>query len=265
MIRQQRNVGMDWAKTLSKAAASAGATVVLVSGCTTGWMPWEQQPTYPSASVQRTQQPVPAGYYRVNPGDTVAGIAAAFGQRKQDIADWNHIAADVPPLAGQVLRVAPPPTAQTMSPGTGVANGVATGVANAANGTAGATAAPAVRLAWPVEGPVLKPFVAGKTNGIVIGGTEGETVKAAAAGRVVYAGTGLEAYGPLVIVKHNDSLITAYGHNSKLLVKEDDAVAQGQAIAEMGADAKGAGTLEFEVRRDGKPVDPLGYLPRQGG
>lgn len=258
MIRQQRNVGMDLARTLAKAAASTGATVVLVSGCTTGWMPWEQQPTYPSASVQRTQQPVPAGYYRVNPGDTVAGIAAAFGQRKQDIADWNHIAADVPPLPGQVLRVAPQPPAQAMSPGAGTA-------ANGANGMAGANAAPAVRLAWPVQGPVLKPFVAGKTNGIVIGGTEGETVKAAAAGRVVYAGTGLEAYGPLVIVKHNDSLITAYGHNSKLLVKEDDAVAQGQAIAEMGADAKGAGTLEFEVRRDGKPVDPLGYLPRQGG
>lgn len=258
MIRQQRNVGMDLARTLAKAAASTGATVVLVSGCTTGWMPWEQQPTYPSASVQRTQQPVPAGYYRVNPGDTVAGIAAAFGQRKQDIADWNHIAADVPPLPGQVLRVAPQPAAQAMSPGAGTA-------ANVANGMAGANAAPAVRLAWPVQGPVLKPFVAGKTNGIVIGGTEGETVKAAAAGRVVYAGTGLEAYGPLVIVKHNDSLITAYGHNSKLLVKEDDAVAQGQAIAEMGADAKGAGTLEFEVRRDGKPVDPLGYLPRQGG
>lgn len=258
MIRQQRNVGMDLAKTLAKAAASTGATVVLVSGCTTGWMPWEQQPTYPSASVQRTQQPVPAGYYRVNPGDTVAGIAAAFGQRKQDIADWNHIAADVPPLPGQVLRVAPQPAAQAMSPGAGTA-------ANGTNGMAGANAAPAVRLAWPVQGPVLKPFVAGKTNGIVIGGTEGETVKAAAAGRVVYAGTGLEAYGPLVIVKHNDSLITAYGHNSKLLVKEDDAVAQGQAIAEMGADAKGAGTLEFEVRRDGKPVDPLGYLPRQGG
>ncbi|WP_081885112.1 peptidoglycan DD-metalloendopeptidase family protein [Paraburkholderia kururiensis] len=257
MIRQQRNVGMDLAKTLAKAAASTGATVVLVSGCTTGWMPWEQQPTYPSARVQRTQQPVPAGYYRVNPGDTVAGIAAAFGQRKQDIADWNHIAADVPPLPGQVLRVAPQPAAQAMSPGAGTANG--------ANGMAGANAAPAMRLAWPVQGPVLKPFVAGKTNGIVIGGTEGETVKAAAAGRVVYAGTGLEAYGPLVIVKHNDSLITAYGHNSKLLVKEDDAVAQGQAIAEMGADAKGAGTLEFEVRRDGKPVDPLGYLPRQGG
>lgn len=258
MIRQQRNVGMDLARTLAKVAASTGATVVLVSGCTTGWMPWEQQPTYPSASVQRTQQPVPAGYYRVNPGDTVAGIAAAFGQRKQDIADWNHIAADVPPLPGQVLRVAPQPAAQAMSPGAGTA-------ANGANGMAGANAAPAVRLAWPVQGPVLKPFVAGKTNGIVIGGTEGETVKAAAAGRVVYAGTGLEAYGPLVIVKHNDSLITAYGHNSKLLVKEDDAVAQGQAIAEMGADAKGAGTLEFEVRRDGKPVDPLGYLPRQGG
>ncbi|WP_198665343.1 peptidoglycan DD-metalloendopeptidase family protein [Paraburkholderia kururiensis] len=256
MIRQQRNVGMNLAKTLTRTAASigvsAGATAVLVSGCTTGWMPWEQQqPAYPSASVQRTQQPVPAGYYRVNPGDTVAGIAAAFGQRKQDIADWNHIAADVPPLPGQVLRVAPLPSAQAMSPGAGTANG--------------ANAAPAVRLAWPVQGPVLKPFVAGKTNGIVIGGTEGETVKAAAAGRVVYAGTGLEAYGPLVIVKHNDSLITAYGHNSKLLVKEDDAVAQGQAIAEMGADAKGAGTLEFEVRRDGKPVDPLGYLPRQGG
>jgi lipoprotein NlpD len=96
----------------------------------------------------------------------------------------------------------------------------------------------------------------------VIGGVVGQPVVAAAAGRVVYAGSGIAAYGPLVIIKHNDSVVTAYGHNSKLLVTEDEAVTQGQPIAEMGVDAHGVAGVQFEVRADGKPVDPLPLLPR---
>ena len=125
-----------------------------------------------------------------------------------------------------------------------------------------APVAPAqVTLAWPLRGPILKPFVPGKSKGIVIGGRPGDQVRAAATGRVVYAGT-LEAYGPLVIVKHDDTLITAYGQNSRLLVQEGDAVTQGQPIGEVGVDNNGVPSIQFEVRKDGKPVDPLAWLPR---
>jgi lipoprotein NlpD len=121
------------------------------------------------------------------------------------------------------------------------------------------------QLVWPLRGPVLRPFMPGSTKGIVIGGKVGDPVKAAAAGRVVYAGTGIEAYGPLIIIKHSDSLITAYGQNSTLLVKEGDAVTQGQTIGEVGADSRGVGSIQFEVRQDGHPVDPLNWLPKTGG
>ncbi|MFT4068509.1 murein hydrolase activator EnvC family protein, partial [Paraburkholderia sp.] len=120
-------------------------------------------------------------------------------------------------------------------------------------------------LQWPLRGPILKTFAPGKSNGIVIGGQPGDPVKAAATGRVVYAGTGIEAYGPLIIIKHNDSLITAYGQNSQLLVKEGDAVAQGQTIGEVGVDSRGVASIQFEVRQNGQPVDPLQWLPKPGG
>jgi lipoprotein NlpD len=81
----------------------------------------------------------------------------------------------------------------------------------------------------------------------------------------VYAGTGIEAYGPLIIIKHDDSLITAYGQNSTLLVKEGDAVTQGQTIGQVGSDSHGVASIQFEVRKDGHPVDPLEWLPRSGG
>ena len=100
----------------------------------------------------------------------------------------------------------------------------------------------------------------GTFNNIVIDGTLGESVKAAAAGRVVYAGTGIHAYGTLVIIKHDDRTVTAYGHNSRLLVSDNEAVSQGQTIAEVGVDHNGMPGVLFEVRSDGKPVDPLPLL-----
>jgi lipoprotein NlpD len=138
----------------------------------------------------------------------------------------------------------------------------------APTGPAAPTAAAAPQqgvLQWPLRGPILKTFAAGKSNGIVIGARPGDPVKAAATGRVVYAGSGIEAYGPLIIIKHDDSLITAYGQNSTLLVKEGDAVAQGQTISEVGVDSRGVASIQFEVRQNGQPVDPLAWLPKSGG
>ena len=115
--------------------------------------------------------------------------------------------------------------------------------------------------AWPAGGSLLVPFEEGKTKGVALGGKQGDPVWAAGDGRVVYAGSGLRGYGNLVILKHNNTYLTAYAHNSSLLVKEDQVVRRGQKIAEMGSSDADRVQLHFEVRRQGKPVDPLKFLP----
>jgi lipoprotein NlpD len=120
-----------------------------------------------------------------------------------------------------------------------------------------------VTFAWPVRGPLLDTFDDNKNKGLNIGGTPGEPVKAAAAGRVVYAGNGLRGYGNLIIIKHNATYLTAYAHNRSLMVKEGDAVTKGQEIAQMGNTDSDRVMLHFEIRRQGKPVDPMKYLPPQ--
>lgn len=295
MRTQMQNAGTPWWGAASVAAACA----VLLGGCTS--MPWDSTPFYSSAPTRTDNVPamvVPAGFYRVNQGDTVGGVASAFGQRAQDIASWNGLAPNTMLTPGQVLRVARPSAngyASSTPQGNGYAGGNANGYAatpsgngyatapsgngyansanngsNFANGAAiatgpGGTDTAAVQpgvLMWPLRGPVLKTFVPGQSKGIVIGGHAGDPVKAAASGRVVYAGTGIEAYGPLIIIKHDDSLITAYGQNSTLLVKEGDAVTQGQPIGAVGVDSRGVASIQFEVRKDGHPVDPVAWLPR---
>ncbi|WP_144153727.1 peptidoglycan DD-metalloendopeptidase family protein [Paraburkholderia sp. BCC1885] len=127
----------------------------------------------------------------------------------------------------------------------------------------GAAASSNVSFAWPVRGPILGTFDDSTNKGVNIGGAPGDPVKAAADGRVVYAGNGLRGYGNLIIIKHDATYLTAYAHNRALMVKEGDAVTKGQKIAEMGNSDSDRVMLHFEVRRQGKPVDPLKYLPPQ--
>lgn len=114
---------------------------------------------------------------------------------------------------------------------------------------------------WPAKGPVLAGFDDVKNKGLDLGGNAGDAVLAAADGRVVYSGAGLRGYGNLIILKHNNTFLTAYAHNQSLLVKEDQSVKRGQKIAEMGSTDSDRVKLHFEVRRQGKPVDPAKYLP----
>ncbi|ACC73829.1 peptidoglycan DD-metalloendopeptidase family protein [Paraburkholderia phymatum] len=231
------------------------AVASMLGACTT--YPWEPQqasaPAYRTTPGGAAASGVPAGFYRVNPGDTLQSIAGAYGQRTQDLAVWNGLTVSSPVAPGQLLRVGPPTYAQTTP--------VPTPVPSTTAVQPGPAAQPQIVLAWPLRGPILKTFVPGKSKGIVIGGRPGDQVRAAATGRVVYAGTGIEAYGPLVIIKHDDTLITAYGQNSRLLVQEGDAVTQGQPVGEVGTDSNGVPSIQFEVRKDGKPVDPLTWLP----
>jgi lipoprotein NlpD len=119
-----------------------------------------------------------------------------------------------------------------------------------------------VKWAWPADGTLASRFRSGDAiPGIEIAGKPGAPIRAAADGVVVYSGNGLVGYGELVIIKHNDSFLSAYGHNSKRLVKEGQRVSAGQVIAEMGSSGASRTELEFQIRKDGNPVDPLGYLP----
>jgi lipoprotein NlpD len=121
-----------------------------------------------------------------------------------------------------------------------------------------------VRWLWPTEGKLVNRFAAGSgRKGLDLGGKLGQPVKAAADGEVVYSGNGLIGYGNLIIIKHDDVFLSAYGHNKKLLVREGAKVKAGQAIGEMGQHPKSGSILHFEIRRHGKPVDPLLYLPNQ--
>ena len=241
------------------AEIAVGATLALALGACT-ITPWrtadtgEAEPaadatvkgtTVPPPAVTVAPADVPSGFYRVKPGDTLTAVAKAYGQRPADLAAWNKLPADGKIQVGQLLRVAP---AAPASPKVADTNPPA--AAPHSNS----------RFVWPIEGRVAQPFKA-KSKGVVIAGPAGQQVKAAASGRVVYAGDGMKAYGNLVILKHDTHLITAYGQNSKLLVKEGEVVKQGQVIAMSGTNGAGNASLVFEVRDDGKPVDPLGLLP----
>lgn len=122
-----------------------------------------------------------------------------------------------------------------------------------------------LRWQWPVKGKVVSTFKRGDAlrKGIKVAGKQGDSIIAAESGKVVYSGSGLIGYGRLIIIKHNDKYLSAYGHNRKLLVKQGQQVTKGQKIAELGTSNDGKPLLHFEIRRNGKPVNPLGLLPKR--
>jgi lipoprotein NlpD len=247
----------------------------------------QPQPQQPAAVVEPAK-PLPGaenvgkpGYYTVRPGDTLIRIALDSGQNWRDVARWNNI--DNPNLieVGQVLRVIPPAgfvadvaSARPVAPpATGAAPAAA--AASAARPSAPVASLPPVTptpappgeedvpWAWPTSGAatVVAGFDEQKNKGLDIAGKPGDPVLASADGRVVYAGAGLRGYGNLIILKHNNTYLSAYAHNQTLLVKEDQTVRKGQKIAEMGSSDADRVKLHFEIRRQGKPVDPARYLP----
>lgn len=133
-----------------------------------------------------------------------------------------------------------------------------------AAGSGAGTADPS-RWLWPTDGRLLSTFKAGdpSRNGIELAGSEGQAILASAAGEVVYSGNGLIGYGELIIIKHSDRMLSAYGHNRKRLVAEGQAVSAGEKIAEMGRDERNRALLHFEIRQSGTPQDPMKYLPRR--
>jgi lipoprotein NlpD len=233
------------------------------------------------------------GFYTVKPGDTLIRVGLETGQNWKDIIKWNNLENPNVIEVGQVLRVVPPgadPNAvatrgvttskletrpldaprATPAPAPASATAPATSVATAPATVTPPPPAPApparegdddVNWLWPASGSVVGNFDESRTKGMAIAGKAGDPVVAAADGRVVYAGSGLRGYGNLVIIKHNNTYLTAYAHNQSLLVKEEQSVKRGQKIAEMGSTDADRVQLHFEVRKQGKPIDPAKLLP----
>ena len=233
----------------------------------------------------------PAAYV-VQTGDTVYSIAWRYSQDHRDVIAWNNLSKPYTIYPGQKLKVRGNPIKRSSVQTASVQSTPATNSGSSAvkvqplkkprtaTATAPTPAKPAVKpkpapvsikvnspntWVWPVKGNILSHFSASAIDrqGIDIKGKKGAKVVASRGGTVVYSGSGMRTYGRLVIIKHNERFLSAYAYNSKLLVKENDTVKPGQAIALMGVSNQGVAKLHFEIRNNGKPVNPLKYLPKR--
>jgi lipoprotein NlpD len=271
------------------AAACSAALLLAACGRSVVVQP-NRGATTPRTPVAPTRAASDRDSYRVMRGDTLYSIAFRHGVDFRDLAGWNGIASPYTIWPGQVLRLSPARdrVAGTRRPVTSAPTRMPAPVARpvptpshpsasvAAPAPVAAVPAPpvvpapkgATRTAsgvnwrWPADGTLIKKFQGGDAiPGIELAGKAGDPVRAAADGVVVYSGNGLVGYGELIIIKHNDDFLSAYGHNRKRLVKEGQRVSAGQLIAEMGSTGASRDELQFQIRRDGNPVDPLDYLP----
>jgi len=286
MMLELRKQGWIWvavaAALLAGCASRSRAPAPVEDRSAVHTQPAPVEAAKPLPGVENANKP---GYYTVRPGDTLLRIALDSGQNWRDIQRWNAIENPNVIEVGQVLRVIPPAgtevaVARPVTPGSAVpssatASAPVSTTPRTATPTGPVASLPAVTpaplpageeelpWAWPTPpgASVIAGFDEQRNKGLDIAGRPGDPVLASADGRVVYAGAGLRGYGNLIILKHNNTYLSAYAHNQSLLVKEDQTVRKGQKIAEMGSSDADRVKLHFEIRRQGKPVDPSRYLP----
>lgn len=212
----------------------------------------------------------------VKPGETLYSIAWQYGLDYSEIARWNHIRVPYNIFPTQKLQVKPPSKtvsnrAEKNKPaGYNKKKKKAEKKKKAKKKKSSRVIGHAINnvkivsWSWPVKGKILRGFSAASSGkkGIAIKGKRGQKIRAAASGKVVYSGGGLLRYGKLIIIKHNKSFLSAYAHNDKLLVKEGEWVKANQPIATMGSSGTNRTMLHFEIRKNGKPVNPVRYLPK---
>jgi lipoprotein NlpD len=194
----------------------------------------------------------------VKKGDSLYLLSKRYNVSTRQLASINGLKSPYIIQPGQTLKLTAPKTYRapaTTSGKTATSSKTATASLPADNRD--------INWQWPVQGKLITTFKSNKTGrkGIDIAGKEGKDIRAAAPGKVVYSGNGLISYGNLVIIKHNRTYLSAYAHNRKLLVKEGDSIKAGQKIAELGKTGADSPRLHFEIRKNGKPVNPLKFLP----
>ena len=257
------------ARTIGGAAAVALA--VAIAGCGSSHVvrgPGKGA----SGSPVKVSTPRYGATHVVQRGETVYRIATTNGITALDLALWNSIPPPYTIHPGQRLRLYPGGSSRPVAAGTRPPASRPSSTRPAGGSRPAASPAPVYAPAssglswrWPADGQTIGRFVSGDPTkqGLDIAGTAGQPVRAAADGVVVYSGSGLVGYGELIIVKHNEQWLSAYGHNRSRLVNEGQLVKGGQQIAEMGRTGAARDMLHFEIRYNGKPVDPVGYLPRR--
>lgn len=206
------------------------------------------------------------GYHIVKKGDTLYSIAWRYGEDFKEVARWNNITPPYLIYPDQVLRLKPlPVTVQRIEkpPVKNVSRENRSQPVTRKTVTQPANRTGRIDWHWPTAGEIVKINLPTLQKGLNISGKFGQEIKAAAAGEVVYSGSGLLGYGKLIIIKHSETYLSAYAHNDRILIKEGMKVTTGQKIATMGTGSNGAPLLHFEIRKDGKPVDPIQFLPRQ--
>ena len=249
------------------AVIATASVVLLVASCASSRVvrgPSSSRSVRSSPPPVRVSTPRYGATAVVRRGDTIYHIATVNGLTALDLALWNGIEPPYTIHPGQRLRLYPgaAPVARSTTP------------ARTAPSTPSVPTLPPVVATpsntpfarrWPTDGSLVESYAAGDPTrqGIDIAGSAGQPVRAAADGVVVYSGSGLVGYGELIIVKHNDQWLSAYGHNRARLVNEGQLVKAGQQIAEMGRSGAARDMLHFEIRYNGKPVDPQAYLPKR--
>lgn len=202
-------------------------------------------------------------FHTVQQGDTLYSISWRYGYQHQIVAKWNNIPPPYIINKGQRIRVAPPPgwydEEQQKPP---IQKAEKKQRSKRQSSTGKPRYVRTLRWQWPVEKSASKGQINAVNKGIEIVGNEGQAIYAAAGGKVVYSGSGLRGYGKLIIVKHDDVYLSAYAHNKDILVKEGETVSRGKQIARMGDSGTDRVKLYFEIRRDGRPINPLKYLPK---
>lgn len=246
---------------MNRALVQTSAVALLTAGLAGCFAPEPIPSGHRGSSRSPSHRPGAGETYVVTRGDTLYSIAFRNQLDFHDLANWNGIGRDYTIYPGQVLRLSPPSRPALPPAVASVPRSSPPPRKPSAPRSRPGHLVSAEGWEWPTPGPLLRAFDADGNKGIDIGGRVGQLVVASQGGKVVYSGSALKGYGELIIIKHDEDFLSAYGYNRRRLVEEGQTVVGGQPIAELGLGPEQRPLLHFEIREHGKPVDPQPLLP----